>query len=188
MMKTLLLNLFLVSFLKFSSQGDPNSNLFPPGTLGSNQMSEFNVTGPLNSFVEQLQANSRSQEIPVQPVPVVQMPPAPQGQGSVIYYGNQPSVAPQQPQPVIIGPQNRPALDPALQQLLNSFNTNPHDQRSTFIPNQPESNTPVISYITCYVGCSHVTNIVTNSAQIINSFNLVSSIVLVSSIIFALLS
>lgn len=186
MMKTALFNLLLVSLLKLSTQGDTNSHLFPPGALGSDQMSEFNVTGSLNSFVEQLQANSQSQEIPVQQVPVVQMPSAPQGHGSVIYYGNQQT--PLQPQqPVVIGPQNRPALDPALQQLLNSFNTNPQDQRSTFISNQPELNAPVVSYITCYVGCSHVTNIVTNSAQIVNSFNLLSSTLLMVSVIFALL-
>ena len=42
------------------------------------------------------------------------------------------------PQPVIIGPQNRPAIDPALQQLLNSFNTNPAEaQRNTFIQAGP---------------------------------------------------
>lgn len=164
-------------------------------------MEEFNVTGPLNSFVEQIQA-ARSQEIQnnagVQPV--VQMPQATQGRGSVIYYSSAdtpvnggaqgipivsqsnnvplpqhqqpPLSAPPliQPQPVIIGPQNRPTLDPALQQLLNSFNTNPAEaQRNTFVQGgqpmmQADLNTPIVSYITCYVGCSHVTNIVTNSA------------------------
>ena len=190
-MNILFLNIFLISIIKTSQQGDTNSHLFPPGSLGTNQMSEFNVTGPLNSFVEQIQANSRSQEIPVQ-VPVVQMPTAPQGQGNVIYYGNTPN---QPPQPILLGPQNRPALDPALQQLLNSFNTNPMDQqRNTFIqhPNQQmipagDLNTPVISYVTCYVGCSHVTNIITNSAKIVTSFNFFTSIVLTTSILFALL-
>lgn len=189
-MNIILLGLFLISVIESSHQGDRNSHLFPPGSFGTNQMSEFNVTGPLNSFVEQIQANSRSQEIPVQ-VPVVQMPAASQGQGNVIYYGNQPAVS----QPVIVGPQNRPALDPALQQLLNSFNTNPMDQqRNTFlqssnqqIPPIGDLNTPIISYVTCYVGCSHVTNIITNSALIVNSFNFLNSIVLISSIIFSLL-
>lgn len=181
------LNLFLISIIKLSRQGDTNSHLLPPGSLGLNQVSEFNVTGPLNSFVEQIQANSRSQEIPIQQVPVVQMPQAPQGHGSVIYYGNPPAT---QPQPVIVGPQNRPALDPALQQLLNSFNTNPMEQqRNTFIQNQghPELNTPVVSYVTCYVGCSHVTNIITNSASVLISFNFFNSMVLVISLTFALL-
>lgn len=198
-MNFLFLNSFLLisALIKSSHQGDTNSHLFPPGSLGTNQMSEFNVTGPLNSFVEQIQANSRSQEIPVQ-VPVVQMPAAPQGQGqgqgNVIYYGNAPS-QPVVPQPVMVGPQNRPALDPALQQLLNSFNTNPMDQqRNTFVqhsnPQMPpvgDVNTPVISYVTCYVGCSHVTNIITNSVKIVNSFNLFTSILMASSIFFALL-
>lgn len=194
-MNILFLNSFLLisALIKSSHQGDTNSHLFPPGSLGTNQMSEFNVTGPLNSFVEQINANSRSQEIPVQ-VPVVQMPAAPQGQGNLIYYGNAPS-QPVVPQPVIIGPQNRPALDPALQQLLNSFNTNPMDQqRNTFVqhsnlqmPPVGDVNTPAISYVTCYVGCSHVTNIITNSAKIVNNFNHLTSILIASSIFFALL-
>lgn len=188
MMKHLIF--FIFTILALSTSGsETNSHLFPPGSVA-----EFNMTGPLNSFVEQLQANSRSQEIPIEPISqVVQMPQSTQGRGSVIYYGvpeinnnNQlppPQSAPASmppPQPVIIGPQNRPALDPALQQLLNSFNTNPTEpQRNTFIqggPTQPnlvaDFNTPVVSYITCYVGCSHVTNIVTNSAKNINPLNL----------------
>ena len=174
--------LFLISN---SHQSDTNSQLFPPGSLGTN---EFNVTGPLNSFVEQIQANSRStQEIPVQ-VPVVQMPTAPPGHGSINYYGN----GANQAQPVLIGPQNRPALDPALQQLLNSFNTNPMEQqRNTFIqhsnPHPSELNTPVVSYVTCYVGCSHVTNIITSSAQTLTSFNFFTLIALAASVYFALL-
>lgn len=181
--------------IKLSHQSDANSHLFPPGSLGNNQMSEFNVTGPLNSFIEQIQANSMSQQdIPVQ-VPVVQMPTAPQGQGNVIYYGNGNNSNQPPAQPVLLGPQNRPALDPALQQLLNSFNTNPMDQqRNTFIQNPTNQmppagdlNTPVISYVTCYVGCSHVTNIITNSSKHITSFNFFTSIILASSILFALL-
>lgn len=187
----------IILFLNFlwtdlSVGGDTNSHLFPPGSLGLNQVSDFNVTGPLNSFVEQIQANSRSQvqsqEIPqvqVQQlpqaqaqVPVIQIPSIPQsGSASVIY--PQAQVPLQQPQPVIIGPQNRPAIDPALQQLLNSFNTNPAEaQRNTFIQaGPPDMNTPVVSYITCYVGCSHVTNIVTNSATKSYSINPTISIV-----------
>ena len=92
------------------------------------------------------------------------------GSASVVYPQAQiPQIAIQQPQPILIGPQNRPSIDPALQQLLNSFNTNPAEaQRNTFIqagaPVAGDLNTPIVSYITCYVGCSHVTNIVTNSA------------------------
>lgn len=189
-MNLFILNIFLISITKLTLQGDTNSHLFPPGSLGSNQVSDFNVTGPLNSFVEQIQANSRPQEAPAPQPPVVLMPPAPQGQGNVIMSGS----APNQPQSVIFGPQNRPALDPALQQLLNSFNTNPMEQqRNTFIQSQyqpmpqmgGELNTPVISYVTCYVGCSHVTNIITNSAQIKNNFNWFATILLASSSIFA---
>lgn len=214
-----LLPLIIILFGTCSKfQSETNSHLFPPGSLGSNSLSEFNVTGSLNSFVEQIQANSRSQEVP----PVVQMPQSVQGRGSVIYYGDNqqqeqqqppqqqqiltpppqlPQQQPiqqilqqqQQPQPVIIGPQNRPTLDPALQQLLNSFNTNQMDPRISFITPQqnshPELNTPVVSYITCYVGCSHVTNIVTNSANLASfSFNAKTiSFLLLTSIIFAIL-
>lgn len=171
--------------------GDTNSHLFPPGSLGLNQVSDFNVTGPLNSFVEQIQANSRSQaqsqeipqvqvqQVPQAQVPVIQIPSIPQsGSANVIY----PQAQIPQPQPVIIGPQNRPAIDPALQQLLNSFNTNPAEaQRNTFIQAGPpvvgDLNTPVVSYITCYVGCSHVTNIVTNYATKSYSINPTISIV-----------
>lgn len=187
----------LMTGLKF--QSETNSHLFPPGSLGSNSMSEYNVTGSLNSFVEQIQANSRSQEVP----PVVQMPQSVQGRGSVIYYGDnqqqqqehqlsqQQTPLQQYPQPIIIGPQNRPTLDPALQQLLNSFNTNQMDQRVSFAPPQQiqpaELNTPVVSYITCYVGCSHVTNIITNSAgKLSTSFNPATiSILLLTSMIVA---
>lgn len=175
----------LLSFIwiGLSIGGDTQSHLFPPGAMGLNQVSEFNVTGPLNSFMEQIQANSRSQpqsqEFPqIQPisqqnqqqqqhqqVPIIQIPPTTNvyTQGQIPQFPNL-----QQPQPVIIGPQNRPSIDPALQQLLNSFNAVPAEaQRNTFLQTGPvagEANIPVISYITCYVGCSHVTNIVTNSA------------------------
>ena len=163
------LSLFWIS----SSLGsDTNSHLFPPGSLGLNQVSEFNVTGPLNSFVEQIQANSRSQEInqgqPIPQQPQVSNIQTPASAGVVYSQAQIPQIPLQQPQPVILGPQNRPSIDPALQQLLNSFNTIPAEaQRNTFIqagPAAPDLNTPVVSYITCYVGCSHVTNIVTNSA------------------------
>ena len=156
-----LLFLLIIHLSALASEADKNSQLFPPASLG-----EFNATGPLNSFVEQLQANSRSQE-QMPPPPVIQMPAIPQGLGSIIYYGSNPVQA--QAVPPEIGPQNRPALDPALQQLLNSFNTNPDQQnRNNFIQHPlmaADTNTPVISYITCYVGCSHVTNVVTSDAS-----------------------
>ncbi len=212
-MKNLILYLFsTMTLIKLSTQTtDPaSSHLFPPGAV-----EEFNVTGSLNSFVEQIQANSRSQEIQ-NGAPIVQMPPLTQGRASSLIYYNavdpmnpnvntvnpivnhvnpqpqivnppvvnfqvnpnsfhQPQSAPaaiiQGQPPVIMGPQNRPALDPALQQLLNSLNTNPAEaQRNTFVQGQQmmqaDLNTPIVSYITCYVGCSHVTNIVTNSATV----------------------
>lgn len=151
-----------------------NSQLLPPGSLGSGANTGFNVTGPLHSFIEQLQ-NSRSAEpvvveapgVSIPQPPIVQMPSNAQGQrGSVIYYGQNPIAVPGVQSAPPVGPQNRPALDPALQQLLNSFNTNPdQNNRNTFIqPSQVQAEAPAISYITCYVGCSHVTNIVTNEA------------------------
>ena len=155
----------MISNIISSQKDDTNSHLFPPDSVA-----EFNMTGPLNSFVEQIQANSRSQEIQV---PVVQMPANSQGRGSVFYYGENEMVPVETisagQQPVFAGPQNRPSLDPALQQLLNSFNTNQAEaqaQRNTFIQSGSNSNMPptIVSYITCYVGCSHVTNIVANSA------------------------
>lgn len=185
------LSLLLLSnfiWINSSMQGDNNSHLFPPGSFGLNHVSEYNVTGPLNSFVEQIQANSRSQSLEIpqmqhsfpqnqaqSQIPIVQLPPHPQGTNSVVYAQAQvPPIPVQQPQPVIIGPQNRPSIDPALQQLLNSFNTNPTEaQRNTFLQSGPavDVNTPAVSYITCYVGCSHVTNIVTNAATKCESIN-----------------
>lgn len=173
---SLLVLLVLKASVEASDDGSQhnsiNSQLLPPGSLGALSTNGFNVTGPLHSFVEQLQ-NSRSGEQPIiidpnpQP-PIVQMPTNPQGHGSVIYYGQNPiavPVPPPQPPVQVVGPQNRPALDPALQQLLNSFNTNPEQNRNTFIQaSQAPAGAPTVSYITCYVGCSHVTNIVTNEA------------------------
>lgn len=196
------------------AQADPNSvnsQLIPPGALGSNP-NGFNVTGSLNSFVEQIQANNAGSNSDSNSIgiPAVLMPAVPQGHGSIIYYGdstnnnnpnnnpnnnnnnsnndpsyNQPHNIPFQPTPIQINPlaqqpphptvimgsgQAGPTLDPALQQLLNSFKTNQgaFEARNSFIPGagQAELNTPIISYVTCYVGCSHVTNIVTNSAEV----------------------
>lgn len=192
--------------------GDTNSQLFPPGSLGLNQVSEFNVTGPLNSFVEQIQANSQPQPQPQpqsqpqvftqvqqpqmaqqnQQIPMIQIPTSaggiyPQAQAQI----PQIPILQQQPQPIIIGPPNRPSIDPALQQLLNSFNAVPAEaQRNTFIQagSVPgDINTPVVSYITCYVGCSHVTNIVTNSAiKTVDLNPMIPTIALIISVIILL--
>lgn len=197
--------------------GDSNSHLFPPGSLGLNQLSEFNVTGPLNSFVEQIQANSQSQpqlqeftqvqppmaqqnqqvpiiqQIPMSAYPQAQIPQFPfQQQQQQHQQQHQQQQQQQQPHPIIIGPPNRPSIDPALQQLLNSFNNVPAEaQRNTFIQaghaQGDMQNPPVISYITCYVGCSHVTNILTNSAiKTVNINPIVSIVCLIISVVILL--
>lgn len=134
-----------------------------------------NVTGSLNTFIEQVQemnpdppviimGNPRASGIlQPQPVPVPVIPPqqfVPTAAPIV-----QPAVLPQQPAPII---------DPALQRLLNSFNTLPgpvdyaHPQQVAYsvapmVPGQPGT---VVSYVTCYVGCSHVTNVVSGAAKL----------------------
>lgn len=88
-----------------------------------------------------------------------------------------------QQQPPFGYPQNqyRPTIDAALQQLLNSFNTNPENQRQSFEFGQPQrqqhmlmngmSTAITVSYVTCYVGCSHVTNIVSSNSGATSTYN-----------------
>ena len=166
--KVFLFLFWIKNSLSSKENSGPNQ-LFPPST------NVYNVTGPLNSFLEQLQANSRSEEsvnyhnndnIQSQSQPQIQAQAQPQ-----------PQIQPQ-PQVIVSGPQNRPILDPALQQLLNSFNTNPNtfdfnrlSQQQTLYP--LDINRPIVSvsYVTCYIGCSHVTNILPNPNEAFPTVN-----------------
>lgn len=154
-------------------QASQQPQLIPP--LSPAPENGLNVTGSLNTFVEQIRSNSFSGSGSNGPESAVQMPAhqappviilgpqaAPAPQASI------PAILPLQPQPPQMV-QNQPAIDPALQRLLNSFNTNQQPQQVAYsvapmTPGQPT----VISYVTCYVGCSHVTNVM-SAAKTVNA-------------------
>lgn len=166
------------------------SHIIPQAAL-SNGHNAFNVTGPLNSFVEQLEQLSGNSQPPSaaqsESIPVVQLPNLQQhqqppvsafhpNQGIPLQWGNMQQQQQQQPQPHIqMQPPVGPVIDPALQRLLSAFGSNADaaNQRVLFeyaTAAQPAmlaaAGAPptTISYVTCYVGCSHVTNYVTSSA------------------------
>lgn len=155
-----ILLVLLVPLLKASQQ----PQLIPP--LSPAPQNGLNVTGSLNTFVEQIRSNGISNGINAGPEPAVQLPThqAP----PVIILGPQQTTAAQPQIPAILPlqqpappPQNQPAIDPALQRLLNSFNTNQQPPQVAYSVAPMTAGQPtVISYVTCYVGCSHVTNVV----------------------------
>lgn len=162
----------LVPLLEASQQ----PQLIPP--LSPAPQNGLNVTGSLNTFVEQIRSNSFSNG----PEPAVQMP-AHQA-APVIILGPQqaaqpqiPALLPLQQQPAL--PQNQPTIDPALQRLLNSFNTNQQPQQVAYSVAPMTAGQPtVISYVTCYVGCSHVTNVVSAaSTASVNFYLLMGTLV-----------
>lgn len=160
---TALLLGFLLSFWIASVEGSQQPQpLIPPLSPVRN------VTGSLNTFLEQVQEMNNADA----PPPVVIMGNGnPSRASQVIQPVAVPVVVPAVPTAppashALPGGQPQPVIDPALQRLLNSFNTVPpvdyaHPQQVAYsvapmVPGQPT----VISYVTCYVGCSHVTNVV----------------------------
>ncbi len=155
-MKFILFSLLAVTRSILCSQ-IPQNPLIPPLSPVRN------VTGALNNFLEQVQEMAPA-EAP--PVIIMGNPRASQILPLPLQLPlSQPlQTALPQPQPQL---QQQPIIDPALQRLLNSFNTVPvdyaHPQQVAYsvANHQPQT---IVSYVTCYVGCSHVTNVVSDAS------------------------
>ena len=144
-----------------ASQLPPNQQLIPPLSPVRN------VTGALNTFMEQVQ------EMQPDPPVVIMGNRASQVAVPLQFPAIQPTPIQAQPQQP---PVQQPIIDPALQRLLNSFNTVPvdyaHPQQVAYSVAPVVNGAPatVVSYVTCYVGCSHVTNVVSAASALKPSY------------------